>query len=348
MNSSNNNYEIEISDSAFFNEDNSSCASSIASKRGEDKTPKDPNSTSSLKSSTTFKYMTSPFASLLTPRRTKKSSSSKRGGGGGGSDGSKGSKGGSVDGSSKSVLIREYNAPTHLHKICHDATCLYDLEKILSNDLYNRTDAIDQASVKDKKKQNPLHVLSRNKSLSSSIMNEQSNIFVNYQFNNHNPYLLERLKHFVTRFLLPLNKDMAKAEDIDKYIPFERSLHDWIDVIYFEEEEEEATTENNISQSKTPVNQLRTNRDSTLGVSITSSPRRQFKGKSMDSTLAVGTLTKDSLIDVFLNETEAEEESRNSDSTSRPENYNSSSGSLPDRIIVTMANESSAKFSQSH
>lgn len=148
MNSSNNNYEIEISDSAFFNEDNSSCASSV-SKRGEDTTPKDANSSHSVKSSTTFRYITSPFASLLTPRRPRKSSStsSKRGGGG-----SEGSKGGSVNGSPKNVLLREYNAPTHLHKVCHDATSLYDLEKILSDDLYNRKDAIDHTSVKDKKK----------------------------------------------------------------------------------------------------------------------------------------------------------------------------------------------------
>ena len=79
----------------------------------------------------------------------------------------------SNDGSTKNGLgsiILEYDASTHSHFVCHNATYIDELDKIYN--FYDCNDAIEDTSIKDTKKKNDRHVLSGNKMLSWSTMNQ--------------------------------------------------------------------------------------------------------------------------------------------------------------------------------
>ena len=302
-----------------------------------DTTQKDSISSSTTTFNSSSRRFKSPFSSLLSPGKTRKfwrnnniDSSSKRMK----SEKLKSSHDGSTKTSLSSILL-EYNAPTHLHKACHNATSVDELDKIYN--FYDFNDAIEDTSVKDTKNQNPLHVLSGNKMLSWSTMN-QSNTFVNYQFNNHNSSLLERLTNFLTNFMLPSNHEMAIELDTDTYIPFERAIHDWIDAVYSEEDETITKHDHNTSKGSMLTNQSRRSRNLAQGANISTSSQIQFKGESMDSSRALGKLSRQSTIDSGFSE-EANHESKTSDSTFGLDAYNSSSGSFSDKIRLTVSNE---------
>mmetsp|Transcript_23241 Transcript_23241/g.34307 ORF Transcript_23241/g.34307 Transcript_23241/m.34307 type:complete len:905 (+) Transcript_23241:675-3389(+) len=128
-----------------------------------------------------------------------------------------------------------YEAPTNLHSVCHDAKEANTLTLFLREPNVRGRDLSSAAEKKDKKGKIPLHLLSENHALASSLFlpaEEQCDGLDQNVIQKMSSFALEasndkKMNKFFFEALLSANPLGIIWKDDDGFIPFEKSLIEW-------------------------------------------------------------------------------------------------------------------------